>query len=258
MSAYCVWVSSGFPGDGLHQRSTVASCVAVLGGASGVGAALADGLGDAGCSVAVADNESVLSARSTGPTAVGCEFSSANDIAEALEKARQILGSLHAVVDARVPSAATVPRPLATLDVARWAEQAEEPMRQALRALQAAHQALNERGGAIVIVIPTLAMTGASGMVPWTTAAEGCRSLAKAAARAWGSLGVRVNCLALAADSLAGSAIPLDRPGLSAPALGGADVRRDAGAVLAALTSDGMRSVTGLTVAVDGGVWMTP
>lgn len=232
--------------------------IAVLGGATGAGVFLADGLGDAGSSVAVVDEASRVSRGGVGQRAVACDSSSANVVAEALAKAREMLGSLHAVVDARVPMSATVPTPLADLDATSWNEQAEEPMRRTLHGLQAAHRAFNGSGGAIVLVIPTLAMTGASGMVPWTTAAEGSRSLAKAAARAWGGDGVRVNCLAIAASALASSGLPLDRPGLSAAALGEFDLRRDAGAVLAALTSDDMRAVTGLTVAVDGGVWMTP
>ena len=230
----------------------------MLGGATGAGASLAEGLGDSGSAVAVVDEASHHSRRGVGGNAVACEFGSTNHVAEALEKARELLGSLHAVVDARVPTPATVPTSLADMDATSWNEQAEEPMRRTLHGLQAAHRALIGGGGAIVLVIPTLAMTGASGMVPWTTAAEGCRSLAKAAARAWGVDGVRINCLAISAASLAGSDTPLDRPGLSIPALGGVDLRRDAGAVLAALTSDAMGSVTGLTVAVDGGVWMTP
>lgn len=234
------------------------STIVVLGGATGAGASLADGLGDAGRFVAVVDESARLSRGDAGRHAVPCDFASARDVAEALQKARELLGSLHAVVDARVPTAATVPSPLADLDATSWNEQAEEPMRRTLHGLQAAHRAFNGEGGAIVLVIPTLAMTGAAGMVPWTTAAEGCRSLAKAAARAWGVDGVRVNCLAISASSLAGSEIPLDRPGLLAPALGKFDLRRDAGAVLAALTSDDMSAVTGLTLAVDGGVWMTP
>jgi len=216
--------------------------VAVLGGDTGAGAALVEGLVDAGCAVA----------------ALRAGLSSAEEVAAALADARADRGGLDAVVDARVPTGATTPLPLSDMNAAQWAQHAEEPMRNTLHALQGAHRVLMSGGGAVVLVIPTLSMTGAAGLVPWTTAAEGSRTLAKVAARTWGDSGVRVNCLALPADVLAGSPTPLDRPGLPAPSLVPPELRRDAGPVLAALTSDAFRTVTGLTVAVDGGVWMTP
>ncbi|HLX87274.1 MAG TPA: SDR family oxidoreductase, partial [Acidimicrobiales bacterium] len=196
------------------------SSVAVLGGATGTGMSLAQGLSDAGSVVAVVDAALFDSPGVNSRAAVACDFASAAHVAEALEKARALLGTLDAVVDARVPVAATVPAPLADLDGTTWAQRAQEPMRRTLHGLQAAYRALCPNGGAIVLVLPTLAMTGASGMVPWTTASEGSRSLAKAAARAWGPEGVRVNCVALPAGMLAGGGAPLDRPGLSEPVLG--------------------------------------
>jgi 3-oxoacyl-[acyl-carrier protein] reductase len=101
-------------------------------------------------------------------------------------------------------------------------------------------------------------MSGAARLVPYTTAVEGQRLLAKAAARQWGPDGVRVNCLApapehvpIGVDSMAVS--------LSPPALGGpGDVVTDLGPVAVWLASDAAHFVTGATVCVDGGVWMAP
>ena len=51
---------------------------------------------------------------------------------------------------------------------------------------------------------------------------------------------------------------PFDRPGQPTPALAPPDVRSDVATVVHALLSPAWRAVTGATVAVDGGVWMTP
>jgi NAD(P)-dependent dehydrogenase (short-subunit alcohol dehydrogenase family) len=113
-------------------------------------------------------------------------------------------------------------------------------------------------GGSLVVVIPTLALVGASDFVPWAVVAEGQRSLAKAAARAWGHEGITVNCLAVPGALLSDDAAP-DRPGQPPPALRRLPRREgDVALVLLSLVSGGWRAVTGATIAVDGGVWMTP
>ena len=55
---------------------------------------------------------------------------------------------------------------------------------------------LAARGGHLVFVTPTIGITGVDGLVPYATAVEGIRALAKSAARQWGEAGVRVNCVA--------------------------------------------------------------
>jgi 3-oxoacyl-[acyl-carrier protein] reductase len=131
-------------------------------------------------------------------------------------------------------------------------------MRTTLFVLQAAHRQMEGRGGSIVLVTPTVSMSGAARLVPYTTAVEGQRLLAKSAARQWGPDGIRVNCVApapehapIGVDSMAVSLAP--------PALGGpGDVVADVAPVVAWLASDAAHFVTGATVCADGGVWMAP
>jgi 3-oxoacyl-[acyl-carrier protein] reductase len=161
-----------------------------------------------------------------------------------------------AVVDAGLVAAAPVVTELAALDAAEWESSAEEPLRRALHVLQAAHRQLPD-GGRIVVLLPSLVATGAAGVVPWVAAAEGYRSMVKAAARTWGRVGVTVNSVLVPADLIAGTS--LDRPGLQPPALGGSvDIAANVTDVVAALVSGSLDGVTGQTIAVDGGVWMTP
>jgi 3-oxoacyl-[acyl-carrier protein] reductase len=89
-------------------------------------------------------------------------------------------------------------------------------------------------------------MTGAAGVAAWAAAAEGYRSLTKAAARAWGADGVAVQCVLVP--------MGIDRPGLQPPALSTAPVLAP---ILAALLDERLDALTGLTLSADGGVWMT-
>ena len=164
--------------------------------------------------------------------------------------------SVGSVVDAGPVAVPPVVSELATLDADGWRASAEAPLRRALHVLQQSHRRL-PFGGHIVGLLPSLVTSGAAGLVPWVAAAEGYRSLLKAAARGWGRDGITVNCVLMPADLIAGTS--LDRPGLQPPALGRAiDVSSDVAGVVAALLGGGMSAVTGQTIAADGGVWMTP
>jgi 3-oxoacyl-[acyl-carrier protein] reductase len=116
---------------------------------------------------------------------------------------------------------------------------------------------LRDEGGSIVVVLPTMVLTGAPQAVGWVTAAEGYRGLAKAAARSWGRDGIRVNCVCAPTRSFGVPAA--DRDGLQPPARADeVGLRNGLAPAVAGLLSNGFGPVTGQTIAVDGGVWMTP
>ncbi|HVT20575.1 MAG TPA: hypothetical protein VHE57_04225 [Mycobacteriales bacterium] len=154
--------------------------------------------------------------------------------------------STSVVIDAGPLRAPSTTGDLAELDPAAWTRAAEDPMRRALHVLQAAHRCLTEHGGRIVVLLPSLVMTGAAGVAAWAAAAEGYRSLAKAAARAWGAERIAIQCLLVPTGT--------DRPGLQPPARGEAP---EVATVLAALLDQRLDALTGVTLAADGGVWMT-
>ncbi|MBV8860497.1 MAG: SDR family NAD(P)-dependent oxidoreductase, partial [Mycobacterium sp.] len=77
------------------------------------------------------------------------------------------------------------PTRLTSLDEFEWRRLAEQPMRQTLTALQRSHASMCGRGGRIVVIVPTIGMSGAVDLVPYTTAIEGIRAMAKSAARQW-------------------------------------------------------------------------
>lgn len=245
--------------------------VGVFGDHNGVGCALAAGLADRGHGVALvcpsAAHEAVAGCLRDLEASTVATFPCADDatgIAQALDSARRSLGSLTGVVDASSPGAAGVPAELAGMADDEWEDRTAAPLRQALHRLQGCHHSLHGTGGHVVLILPSLSLTGAPGLVAWASVTEGRRALAKAAARAWGGAGITVNCVAVPAAMLAagdgGTAPPsLDRPGLPPPSLGGPpDARRDVAGVVSHLVGSDLSVLTGQTVAVDGGVWMAP
>ncbi len=164
-------------------------------------------------------------------------------------------GPLSLLVWAPSPGAASAAAAILDHDAATWDAHAAQPLREAVACFQAAEDVLTD-GSAIVAVLPTLAMLGSAGFTAWATAAEGLRSLVKVTSREFSKRRITVNAVAVPAAALAGDSAALDRPGLPPATL---PVPEDAGgdvaAVIAALAGPPWASVTGATIAVDGGVW---
>ncbi|MGI8796280.1 MAG: SDR family NAD(P)-dependent oxidoreductase [Acidimicrobiia bacterium] len=193
--------------------------VLVTGGGQGMGRGIALGIEDAGATVVVVD----------GP--IESRAGAARAFADA--------GAVDAVVHALVDPDALVNAELVDIDEPTWDRRCEAVLRTALWCCQAAFAAFDERGGRIVLVTPTVGLTGGVGLAPYATAVEGMRSLAKSAARQWRSRGVTVNCVAPRID-------------------GAPDLRTDVAPVVAMLLADSAHIVTGATLVVDGGLVMAP
>lgn len=139
-------------------------------------------------------------------------------------------------------------RPLAETARDEWDRRCDGVLRAAIDFAQEAYRLLAPRGGGrVVFVVPTLGMTGAAGLVPFATACEGIRSLAKSAARQWGADGVTVACVA---RHVAGPTVAL----ASLPAPTGDDVA----GVVRLLASADAGPLTGATLVVDGGTVLVP
>ncbi len=156
------------------------------------------------------------------------------------------------------------PTEIADLPADEWVRLAQEPLRDFFQWCQAVSGLIGSGSGrpaGVILLVPSMALACSPGMVAWTAAAEGQRSLGKALARAWGTRGITVNAIAVPAAVLTGQGTdgpaPLDRPGLqplSLPAL--PTLRGEVAGVLASLLEPAWAAVTGATLAVDGGQWM--
>lgn len=147
---------------------------------------------------------------------------------------------------------------ISALSDAEWSRLAEEPMRRTLGALQRSRSSMCSRGGPIVLVAPTIGITGAANLVPYTTATEGIRGMAKSAARQWASEGITVNMVA--------GPVHLFDPTLRASAshLTAAAVQDDGTLIdsivktTTFLLTRGLNHIVGETIIIDGGSVMLP
>jgi NAD(P)-dependent dehydrogenase (short-subunit alcohol dehydrogenase family) len=191
-------------------------------------------------------------------------YESAAQVADVLSVVAETWGPIAGIVLASVGAAAMDEGEMADLDPEQWRARVARPLRRTVTCFQAVHRHLRPTGGGLVVLVPTLALVGAAGFVPWAAVAEGQRSLAKSAARVWGHDDITINCVAVAAallnPMLAGDGPDNgpDRPGQPAPALDPAPGWDAVAPVVESLFSPGWAGVTGVTIAVDGGVWMTP
>jgi NAD(P)-dependent dehydrogenase (short-subunit alcohol dehydrogenase family) len=174
----------------------------------------------------------------------------------AFDNAVAAVGALDTVVWASTAPELTHPAALGDVDESRWRDVVGGSLQRYVEFLQAAERRLHGRDGRLVVVVPTLGLAGAAGLVAWATVAETQRSLAKSAARVWGAHGITVNCVAVPPSLLAAEAGDLARADLQRAALPDPDLGRDAAGAIASLCGTGMAAVTGTTIAVDGGRWM--
>ena len=75
-------------------------------------------------------------------------------------------------------------------------------LRAVMYLLRALGPVMKPRGGAIVVVGPSLSLVGCPQLVALSTLLEGQRGMVKSVARQWGSTGVTLNWLAVAPSAL--------------------------------------------------------
>jgi NAD(P)-dependent dehydrogenase (short-subunit alcohol dehydrogenase family) len=218
-----------------------------------------------GCGLAAALVDAGARVAALGPcsdervTVIDGTLGTRADAAGVVERATRVLGAPVDVVVHSLHAESAGLTAFADVTDADWDTVWEGTMRSTLFLFQAAFPAMRDAGhGRLVVVTPTLSMSGAAGLVPLAAAVEGQRLLAKSAARQWGEFGITVNCIAPAPE-LVLDGVRADSMSLASPALGHAgDARADLGPVVTFLVSDAGHFVTGATVCVDGGVWMAP
>ena len=137
-----------------------------------------------------------------------------------------------------------------TLDDATIDAVFEQPMQRVIAGLQRAHAAGAKR---IVVIVPTIGMSGGDRHAVHAALAEAARITVKSAARQWGADGITVNAVALAPEEF-GVDPKVSGPVAIAPrALTGAV---DPANAVTWLCSGAAAHVTGQTVVCDGGLWM--
>jgi 3-oxoacyl-[acyl-carrier protein] reductase len=221
--------------------------------------ALAGGLRDAGCQVAVLSDVDRPFPR--GVVAIPTGFDGAAAIEQALAAAVAWIGAPDCIIHASAPASALRSVPVAALRDERWRSDCLGALKATFFTLQSCFAAFNNRGMRILLVGPALSLVGAEGLVPLSTAIEGQRALAKSAARQLGSHGMVINWLAVAstvfAPELAEARLP--RPVSPEPlALGAAPALPALVPLILALADEAGAVLAGATLCLDGGEVMTP
>jgi 3-oxoacyl-[acyl-carrier protein] reductase len=216
----------------------------IIGDAGAAGAALAAGLADAGAKVAT-----------VGPAQAKLDDRAA--VEAAVEEIAAKFGPIDLAVLPVTDPANLAPVVFAELSEPEWMRLCEVPLKSIRVAMQGAHKAMKGRGGHMLLLVPTIAITGADGLAPYSAVAEGARSLSKAAARKWGEVGITVNCLALTPEQLHPEAHRAPAETRTPNALGHVpDLRAEIAPFIATFaTAPGI--VTGTTLMVDGGNLMS-
>lgn len=178
------------------------------------------------------------------------------------------LGASQAVAGAPIPSGTdgvvlvvggepASEQPFETMTPDRWHRDVELRIASVLAVLCDARVAM-PGGGRIVLVVPTLGITGAAGLVSYTTAVEGIRAMAKSAARQWAGAGIGVNTVAVPVGLIAPELASADAH-LTAPALGrDTDLLTTITRAVRVLLGRELELLVGSTVVVDGGSVMLP
>ena len=171
------------------------------------------------------------------------------------------LGGLDMIVHTWTHPKALARHTIDSMTEQQWIDACESTLDGAYRLAQAAHPHLAASLGRLIYVVPTIAMGGADGYAPYAAAAEGIRALAKGIAKTWGKYGITVNIIAVNVTTVLGEQAGGDAAkafSLSPPALGRTgDPASDLAPVVALLATDDASFVTGSTLVLDGGVWMS-
>jgi 3-oxoacyl-[acyl-carrier protein] reductase len=250
---------------GIAQGKTVI----VTGAGGGLGKAFAVALAVEGANVVVTarraqtahDTVALVKARGGDALPVECDVTSLDDMHAAVAAAVDRYGQLDAMVhNALAPAGA--PTTVEDLADEIWDGMVATAIDGSYNAAIAAHTALSDSRGALVIVTSRVALYGNPQQPAYAMAKGAQRGFVKALAREWGPSGVRVNGLAPVAMSDAMEKAMKVDPKLRERVLGRSSLRRigdaadDVGPVLAFLVSDASVYVTGQTFVVDGGGYM--
>lgn len=252
-----------------ESRLLAGKTAVIIGGASGIGRATALRFAEEGASVVFADLrrepreggapvDDAIRAAGGVCRFVACDATRSEEVEAAFAAADELGG-----VDALVHTAGLFQgRPLLEIDDAHLERMLAVGIRAPLLASRAAAQRMVPRGGGAIVHFSSLSgIRGSGGFAAYSAVKGAVRALTSALAEELGPLGIRVNAIAPGMIDTAMLRIDVDtleRAGPEAIArlvpLGRAGQPADVADVAVFLASDLARYVTGLTMAVDGGI----
>lgn len=244
--------------------------VIVTGAGAGIGRGIALACGTAGAAVVVATRgpngqEVAGEIRSRGGTAlwVTCDVSSSEDVVGAVDAAVGEFGRLDAVVHNATSRRSSEPHRLEAVDRSLLDEHVSVSLRGAYLFASAAYEELRRARGTFLVMTSPAGIEGSLTLPLYATMKGALRGFAKSLAREWGPDGIAVNAVsplgfspamerAIEADPAMeerlARRVPMHRIG---------DPETDIGAGVAFLIGPGARYITGQTIGIDGGHFMS-
>lgn len=244
--------------------------VLVTGSGAGVGRGIAMALAAEGAHVVVASRSGSgrivaqdITDRGQRATWACCDVTAPDQVASAVASALTETGRLDAVVHNATSNRSSQPHLLAEVDRSLWDEHYSVSLGGAQHCAAAAYGALKRRGGTFLVMTSPAGIEGSATLPVYATMKGALRGFAKSLAREWASCGITVNVLSPLAYSPAMTAaieaepameerlsrrVPLGRIG---------DPERDIGSAVVFLVGPAARYITGQTLGVDGGHFMS-
>ncbi len=242
----------------------------VTGAGRGLGRGVALACAAAGADVVVASPrengvETVTEIEARGGSAAWarCDATVASDVEAAVAAAVGRNGGLDVVIHNATSRRSSEPVRLDDVDEALWHEHASVSLRGAYHCAQAALPQLRARRGRLILMTSPAGIEG-SAMLPVYSIVKGAlRGFAKSLAREWAPFGVTVNAISPLAETPAMTSAYEKDPTLEArlarvvPMGHLGDPETEIGPAIVFLAGDGAGYITGQTLAVDGGRFMT-
>jgi NAD(P)-dependent dehydrogenase (short-subunit alcohol dehydrogenase family) len=242
----------------------------VTGAGRGLGRGVALACAAAGAEVVVASPrengvETVTEIEARGGSAAWarCDATVASDVEAAVAAAVGRNGGLDVVIHNATSRRSSEPVRLDDVDEALWHEHASVSLRGAYHCAQAALPQLRARRGRLILMTSPAGIEG-SAMLPVYSIVKGAlRGFAKSLAREWAPFGVTVNAISPLAETPAMTSAYEKDPTLEArlarvvPMGHLGDPETEIGPAIVFLAGDGAGYITGQTLAVDGGRFMT-
>jgi NAD(P)-dependent dehydrogenase (short-subunit alcohol dehydrogenase family) len=225
----------------------------VVGGASGIGRACVESLGEAGWSTAVFDLKP-----EAGEDAVALDVRDREAVFAAVAELVDSKGPLGTVVYAAGTARVT---PILAVEPKEWELVLGVNLTGAFHALQAAAPHIVE-GGSFTAISSIDSQSPVPGLAPYCASKAGVEALVRSAALELGPSGVRANAVLPGIVRTPLMEAQLQRPGvedafLAQTPLGGIAAGAEIGDVVAFLASPAARWITGASIPVDGGMALT-
>jgi 3-oxoacyl-[acyl-carrier protein] reductase len=255
-------------GDG----SLIGRTVLITGAGGGVGRGTALACADAGAKVVVtaprdngAETAELIAAKGGEAMWVRCDVTRRAEIEAAVDAGVERFGHLDVFIHNAVSRRSSGVVTLEGIDRELWEEHASVTLRAAYYCAQASFPHLSRHPGDARYILFTspAGMEGSSNNPPYGMVKAGIRGFVKSLAREWGPFGINVTCVSPLARTPALDIAYQENPVLEErlkvmiPLGRVGDPETDIGPALAFLASGGSRYITGQTIVVDGGRFIT-